>query len=97
MVASQTPLSTQLLNNLAVMDVLKFKNITKSKIEIIVEPAAEYIDWNPGKTIELESTNSKISDCITFEIGDKEFFIFEELHSNLKIKLEGQEVYSSSY
>jgi len=74
-----------------------FTNNKNTKLEIAIEPAAEYIDLLPGKTAILEIYYENESSPLEFDITDDTFTIYESKGVGIKIFIDGQLEYYTDY
>lgn len=78
---------------------LSFKNENKSKIEVLIEPAAEYFDLDIGESIliEFEQISELFNDELSMVLQDGTLVIYELRQCTMKIYKATELVYFTSY
>lgn len=66
---------------------IKFKNNTTRKIEVLVEPSAEYIDLMPNHTIRMEfiKVKTEFNDELSMVLENDMLIIYESRQLDMKI------------
>ena len=81
------------------VNTLNFKNESGSKIEVLIEPAAEYFDLDIGESIliEFEHMSKLVSDALSIVFQQEMLIIYEMRQCTMKIYKANDLVYYTSY
>ena len=80
-------------------EVIKFTNSSNKGLEILVEPAAEFIDLPPGKSclIEMTKTTNLYNDPLNIVLENEMLIIYEKRQCEMTIKIDEEIVYYTSF
>ena len=78
---------------------LNFKNESRSKIEVLIEPVAEYFDLGIGESIsiEFEQVSESFNDALSMDLQDGMLVVYELRQCVMKIYKATELVYYTSY
>ena len=77
---------------------INFRNKSTTKIEILVEPSAEYIDIKPEEEVKIEfrKKNDTYNDELSITIENNVLIIYEPRQLDMTIQLDELIVFKSS-
>ena len=81
------------------VNTFNFKNDGGSKIEVLIEPAAEYFDLDIGESIliEFEQISKSVDDTLSVVLQQELLIIYEMRQCTMKIYKANDLVYYTSY
>jgi hypothetical protein len=79
-----------LINHRITVDKIRFENNTGKNIQICIEPLCEYIEWEAGKSVEIELslTSNKFNDEFNFALTETALIIYECRQYEMKVYID---------